>query len=99
MGWHEEVVGVERTVLWKEETLISISAINTLGRKEKRKSQTQSPTLNMHLFSQAGSLEVHKLGITLFGINCSENNFQRLHRVCFAGGSLSAPSWHVYEAL
>lgn len=65
-GWHKEIVGDERTVLWKQETLISISAISTSGRKEKRESKPPNPTLNLHLFSQAGSLEVDKLRSTLF---------------------------------
>lgn len=64
--WQKEVVGVKRTVLWKEEILLSISAISSLGSCKKRKSQSPNPTLNLHLFSQAGSLEVHKLGMTLF---------------------------------
>lgn len=63
-GRHKEIVGDERTMLWKEEILISISAIKTLGRKEKGISKP--PTLNLHLFSQAGSLEVRKLRSTLF---------------------------------
>jgi len=37
-------VGDERTVLWKEETLIDISAINTLGRKEKEHPKPQTHT-------------------------------------------------------
>lgn len=41
--WQKEVVGVKRTVLWKEEILIGISAIKSLGSCKKENPKAQTP--------------------------------------------------------
>lgn len=98
-GQHKEVVGDKRTVLWKEETLISISAINTLERKEKVNPKPQTPhyicTCSLRLAAQ----KFINSDVPCSGVNCYKNSFQWFPRVCFAGDSPSAPSGTCMELL